>query len=185
MGVKIPRIADDSARMTLTTTLHRHALRVVAVLALTGYAAIMAPLLRQDLQLATLGDTLDLKRREVDVQLEQNDRDFQIAKKRHSDDASLLADEHRILSVQGQQITREIERLQVRRSLWSSIYWSVFALAHLFVLPLALWSLAAAASVQEPAAGRRRTAATPRKRTPRSTKNPPPKLVPQEDHHAR
>lgn len=159
--------------MTLTNPLHRHGLRVVAVLALTGYAAIMAPLLRQDLQMATLGDTLELKRREVDMQLEQNEREMQTIRKRH-DDVAYLKEERRILHIQGLQATREIESWKIRRDLWSRIYWAAFALAHVVVLPLAVWAFAAAFA---PAPPTRRSSSTPRKRTTRTTRNTPPRLV--------
>lgn len=158
-----------------TTSLHRHAFRLVAVLAIAGYAAIMAPLLRQDFQLATLGDTLALKLRDVDAQLAQDNLEIANAKKTH-EDVSLLRDDRRLLNAQGQQAMREIQDWRARRALWDGIFWSVFALAHLVLLPLALWALAAAADAGSEA--RRSTKpATPRKRAPRVPKNTPPKLV--------
>lgn len=134
----------------------------------------MAPLVRQDLQIASLGDTLELKRREVDAQLEQNEREMQTVRKR-SDDVAYLKEERRILHLQGVQATREIESWKIRKDLWSRIYWAAFALAHAIVLPLAFWALAAA-SVPAPAT-RSRPSSTPRKRAPRTPRNTPPRLV--------
>lgn len=174
MAIKIPRVPDDSRRMTVTSPLHRHAIRVIAVLAFTGYAAVMAPLVRQDLQIATLGDTLELKRREVDAQLEQNEHELQTVRKRH-DDIAYLKEERRILHLQGIQATREFDSWKIRRDLWSRIYWAAFALAHVILLPLGLWALAAASS-QAPTT-RSRPASTPRKRNPRTPRSTPPRLV--------
>lgn len=134
----------------------------------------MAPLFRQDLQLATLGDTLQMKLRDVDAQLEQNSREMESGRKRR-DDIAYLKDERRILAAQGLQAAREIQEWRGRQALWSNIYWSLFALAHVVLLPLALWALAAA-SVPGPAT-RSRTTATPRKRSPRAPRNSPPKLI--------
>ena len=159
--------------MTLPIPLHRSLFRVSAMLVLSGYVAIMAPLLRQDFQVATLGDTLRMNRRDIDAQLEQNDREFLAAKKRREETA-YLKDERRMLSIQGLQATREIQDWQARKTLWTGIYWSLFALAHAVLLPLGFWLLAA--GVTSPKASSSRVLST-RPRKPRAPRNRTPKLV--------
>jgi hypothetical protein len=143
------------------------------MLVLSGYVAIMAPMFRQDLQVATLGDTLKMNRRDIDAQLEQNDREMQAAKKRR-EDTGYLKDERRMLTLQGLQATREIQDWQDRRALWTRIYWSMFALAHAVLLPLGFWLLAA--GVASAPAGQSRVASQGA-RKPRSPRTRTPKLV--------
>jgi hypothetical protein len=154
--------------------LQRSLFRVSALLLLSGYVAIMAPLFRQDLQVATLGDTLVMQRRDLDAQVEQNDREFVAARKRR-EDVAYLKDERRALMVQGLQATREIQDWKTRKALWTSIYWSVFALAHAVVLPLAFWMFAAASAASEKRPSH--PVATPRKRTLKTPRSRLPKLV--------
>jgi hypothetical protein len=157
--------------MTSSIPLQRGLFRVSAMLVLSGYVAIMAPLFRQDLQLATHGDTLRMNRRDIDAQLEQNDREFLSAKKRR-EETGYLKDERRMLNVQGLQATREIHDWQARKTLWTGIYWSLFALAHAVLLPLGFWLLAAGIAS---GAGAKRVPARPRK--PKTPRNRTPKLV--------
>lgn len=159
--------------MTLPLPLHRGLFRVSAMLVLSGYVAIMAPLFRQDLQMATLGDTLRMNRRDIDAQLEQNDREFLAAKKRREETA-YLKDERRMLTIQGLQATREIKEWQERKTLWTGIYWSLFALAHAVLLPLGVWLLAAGVASQKAGTSRALSARPRKQRTPR---NRTPKLV--------
>jgi hypothetical protein len=159
--------------MTHSIPLQRGLFRVSAMLVLSGYVAIMAPMFRQDLQVATLGDTLKMNRRDIDAQLEQNDRETQAAKKRR-DETCYLKDERRMLTIQGLQATREIQDWQDRKTLWTRIYWSLFALAHAVLLPLGFWLLAA--GVASTPAGPSRVA-SPRARKPRSPRTRTPKLV--------
>ena len=159
--------------MTPSIPLQRGLFRVSAVLMLSGYVAIMAPMFRQDLQVATLGDTLKMNRRDIDAQLEQNDRETQAAKKRR-DETGYLKDERRMLTIQGLQATREIQDWEARRSLWTRIYWSLFALAHAILLPLGFWLLAA--GVSSSGANSSRAMPAPQ-RKPRSPRNRTPKLV--------
>jgi hypothetical protein len=163
---------DDRDPMTLPIPLHRGLFRVSAMLVLSGYVAIMAPLLRQDFQVATLGDTLRMNRRDIDAQLDQNDREFLAAKKRREETA-YLKDERRMLTIQGLQATREIQDWQERKRLWTGIYWSLFALAHAVLLPLGFWLLAA--GVTSPKSSSSRVLST-RPRKPRA-RNRTPKLV--------
>jgi hypothetical protein len=159
--------------MTHSIPLQRGLFRVSAMLVLSGYVAIMAPMFRQDLQVATLGDTLKMNRRDIDAQLEQNDRETQAAKKRR-EETGYLKDERRMLTIQGLQATREIQDWQDRKTLWTRIYWSLFALAHAVLLPLGFWLLAA--GVASTPAGPSRVA-SPRARKPRSPRTRTPKLV--------
>ena len=159
--------------MTHSIPLQRGLFRVSAMLVLSGYVAIMAPMFRQDLQIATLGDTLKMNRRDIDAQLEQNDRETQAAKKRR-EETGYLKDERRMLTIQGLQATREIQDWQDRKTLWTRIYWSLFALAHAVLLPLGFWLLAA--GVASTTAGPSRVASQ-RARKPRSPRTRTPKLV--------
>jgi hypothetical protein len=164
--------------MTLSSSIQRGFFRIVALLALSGYVAIMAPLVRQDLQLATLGDTLRMSRRSVDAQLVQNDRDIQAAKKRR-EDLGYLKDERRMLTLQGLEATREIQDWQVRKDLWAGMYWAAFALAHGIALPLGIWMLAGTSALT--GARPARPAMPARKRSPRTSRPRAPKLVPGTD----